>query len=130
MTIKFFNDDKGVRHMIKRILAIKGKYAIEEAEDGLKAGKKLESFPADLVILDIKMPQKDGYKTCMDIRNSINLKDIKILGISGTSGKSGKILVEKYGANRFLGKPFDSKLFKKIVEQLLRKDEKKRTDNL
>ena len=61
--------------MIRRLLSIERKYEIEEAVDGFEAGEKLRKFKADLIILDIRMPGKDGYATCKDIRKDVNLKE-------------------------------------------------------
>ncbi len=117
--ILIVDDDAGVRLMIQRILSRDGKYAIEEAKDGFVAGEKLKIFKADLIILDIMMPGKDGYATCKDIRKDESLKNVKILGISGESGEIGTIFIEQYGADRFLEKPFNATAFKNIVAGLL-----------
>lgn len=121
--ILIVDDDAGIRLMIKRVLRTEERYEFEEAQDGLQAEEKLKSFLADLVILDIMMPNKDGYATCKDIRDDERLKGIKIIGISGNSGEIGKIFIEEYGADFFIEKPFNSKEFKEIVFQMLWEEE-------
>ncbi len=117
--ILIVDDDDGTRYMIRRILTMERRYVIEEAVNGNDAEEKLRTFKADLVILDVMMPEKDGYKTCKDIRCDLKMKDIKIIGISGCSGEIGKIFIEEFGADRFMEKPFSSREFKEIISKLL-----------
>jgi DNA-binding response OmpR family regulator len=103
--------------MIKRILLLDGRYDIEEAENGLEALETLKGFNADLVILDLMMPGKDGYQTCRDMKQ--DFKGVKIIGMSGNIEAIGKIFVEEYGADYFFEKPFSSREFKnKLIEVL------------
>jgi len=93
---------------------------IDEAGDGNEVEEKIKKFAPDLIILDIKMPGKDGYATCMHIRDSLGMKDVKIVGISGVSGRVGAAFMDVLGADCYFEKPFDNEEFKKKIIQLLK----------
>lgn len=122
--ILIVDDDEGMRQSIRRLLTIDGKYEIQEAIDGYDAEKKLKKFTPHLIIIDVKMPGKDGYATCMHIRDSLGLKDVKIVGISGISGGIGAAFMEVLGANFYFEKPFDTIKFKERIAKLLEEDSK------
>jgi len=118
--ILIVDDDEGTRYMIRRLLTIERNYIIEEAVNGNDAQEKLKKFKADLIVLDVMMPEKDGYKTCREIRDDLKMNNVKIIGISGCPGEIGKIFIEEYGADRFLEKPFTLIEFKETISKLLK----------
>jgi len=95
-------------------------YEVVEAADG-KAGMRLfRESPADLVITDLIMPEKEGIETIMDLRR--NFPDVKIIAMSG----GGIIQAEDYlgmaqgvGAHRVFEKPFGVSDMLKAVRDLL-----------
>ena len=117
--ILIVDDDEGMRHSIKRLLSLERKYDIEEASDGIAAEKKAEEFVPDLIILDIKMPGKDGYEVCFNLRKKIGNEKMKVVAMSGFSGKFGEAIMEALGADCYFEKPFDSEVFKKRIAALL-----------
>jgi len=114
------DDDYGMRQSIKRLLTTEINCEIDEAGDGNEVEEKIKKFAPDLIILDIKMPGKDGYATCMHIRDSLGMKDVKIVGISGVSGRVGAAFMDVLGADCYFEKPFDNEEFKKKIIQLLK----------
>ena len=124
--ILIVDDDEGMRQSIRRLLAFDGKYEIEEAVDGLDAEEKLKKFTPNLIIIDVKMPGKDGYATCMYIRDDLGMKDVKIIGISGVSGGIGAAFMAALGADFYFEKPFCSNKFRERILKLLKDDSKKK----
>lgn len=121
--ILIVDDDDGIRECIIRILAKENKYHLEIATNGLEAEEKIERIHPDLVILDIKIPQKDGYAICMHIRETLKMHNIKIIGMSGISGGIGEAFMTTLGADHYFKKPFSVMDFRKRVSELLNEKE-------
>ncbi|MBN1912832.1 MAG: response regulator [Candidatus Omnitrophica bacterium] len=116
------DDDDIVRKTIINILELEGKYDIEEAQDGLIAEKKIEEFIPDLIILDIKMPNKDGYEVFWDLKKKPDKGHIKVIAVSGFSGQIGGAIMDALGADSFFEKPLDIKKFRERVNALLKEE--------
>ena len=115
--ILIIDDEEGLRCAIKRLLSLEKKYEIEEASDGFMGEQKIDSFSPDLVILDLKMPGKDGYEVCASIRASG--KTLKIIAYSGLLGEPEKKRMMDLGVDAFFEKPFDIDQFKHKISELL-----------
>ncbi len=63
------DDDSNIRELLKLLLKREG-FEIHEASDGIEALKLLKTVKVDLVILDIMMPNMDGWQLCEELRNS------------------------------------------------------------
>jgi len=66
------------------------------------------------------MPGKNGYATCMHVRDNLRMKDVKIVGISGIYGGIGRSFMETLGADFYFEKPFDAIKFKERISILLK----------
>ena len=112
-------DDPDLREMLKDTL-IRRRFTVLEAEDGKQAILHFKQGVTDLVITDLIMPDEDGLKVIMKLRE---LKPgLKIIAISG-GGKAGPgsylNLAKALGADAVLSKPFSvADLIKKIGELL------------
>jgi DNA-binding response OmpR family regulator len=117
--ILVIDDEPSVRELLYAMLIEEG-YEVVEAADG-KAGMRLfQECPADLVITDLIMPEKEGIETIMDLRR--DFPDVKIIAMSG----GGIIQAEDYlgmaqgvGAHRVFEKPFGVSDMLKAVRELL-----------
>ena len=99
-------DDRDLREMLK-ISLLKRKYTVLEASNGKEALARFKPTITDLVITDLIMPDEDGLKVIMKIKE---LKpSIKVIAISG-GGKAGPgnylNLAKALGANEVFSKPF------------------------
>jgi DNA-binding response OmpR family regulator len=99
-------DDEDLREMLK-ISLVKNKYTVLEASDGKDAITKFKPSLTDLVITDIIMPQEEGLKVIMKIREV--KPSVKIIAISG-GGKAGPgsylNIAKALGADAVFSKPF------------------------
>lgn len=107
-----------VRMVVRYIKKIDGSLEIETAEDGFEAGRKMESYTPDLVILDLNLPGIDGFKVCKNIRAS-DKKDVKILAMSGQGSDENRRKIISCGADEFVAKPFDMDAFAVLIRRLL-----------
>jgi len=105
------DDEAAVRESVCGILSDVG-YVVAEAGDGVAGVDSLRSNTADAVVMDIYMPQRDGFETIRELRRVA--PNVRIIAISGgTRGDFDPLkAAEMLGADRALRKPF-------AVEELL-----------
>lgn len=101
--ILIVDDDLHIRELIKVFLSNEG-FEVYEASDGVEALSKLETVKVDMAILDIMMPNMDGWQLCRELRESY---DIPLLMITAKGETSQKIKGFELGTDDYLVKPFD-----------------------
>jgi CheY-like chemotaxis protein len=117
--ILVIDDDDNVRLSVKLALE-DAEHEVDEAADGAVGMNRLRSRPADLVITDIFMPEKEGLETIDELKR--DFPQIKIIAISGGGSMDPQEylqIAQKLGADRSLLKPFDIDLLVKTVDELL-----------
>ncbi|MEZ5025209.1 MAG: sigma-54 dependent transcriptional regulator [Chitinophagales bacterium] len=102
--ILIVDDEKAIRRTLKEILEYE-KYTIDEAEDGEAGLQKIEKNEYDVVILDVKMPKKDG----IEVLNEMQEKgiDTPVIVLSGHGNIETAVEAVKKGAFDFIPKPPD-----------------------
>ena len=113
------DDEPQVRGLIRRVLEHEG-HTVELAQDGDLAVKAYRSNPADLVILDIYMPEKEGLETILELRDEY--PEIRIVAMSGGGGAFGYDpleTAEHFGVERTITKPFDAGALLAAVNEVL-----------
>ena len=117
LKILVVDDDKEIVDSIGIFLKAEG-YAVEKAYNGLEALDILMSRTVHLLLLDIMMPEMDGIKTLLKVRES---KNIPIILISAKSEDADKILGLTAGADDYITKPFNpSEMVARVKSQLRR----------
>lgn len=101
--ILIVEDDVAIAEIEKDYLESNG-YECDLVFDGGKALDVFFSKEYDLVILDLMLPNKDGYELCHEMRK---FKDVPILLITAKTAVSDKVLGLGLGADDFISKPFD-----------------------
>lgn len=116
-TILVVDDEKEIRDLIDIYLTNEG-YKVLKAQNGKEALSFLEKQTIDLIILDIMMPELDGIKTCIKIRNSRNMP---IIMLSARGEDMDKIIGLTTGADDYMTKPFNPlELIARVKSQLRR----------
>jgi len=116
--ILIVDDDVGVRAYLKKVL--NGFFiSIEEAADGFEAGIKMIQFQPDLLILDLFMPNMNGFEVCKKIKKDPTIKETKLIILSGHGTKENQKRAISLGADAFLNKPSSKKEIIDCVEKLL-----------
>ena len=90
------------------ILMDHGKFQINIANNGVDALKLLEKIVPDLILLDIMMPEMDGFETCKRIKETEHLKDIPIIFLTAKNETEDLAKGFGLGAADFVCKPFNS----------------------
>lgn len=117
LTVLVVDDDKEIVDSIAIFLQADG-YMVEKAYNGLEALGIVMTHTVHLLLLDIMMPELDGIKTLLKVRES---KNIPIILISAKSEDADKILGLTAGADDYITKPFNpSELVARVKSQLRR----------
>ena len=111
-------DDNQVNSIIaKKILANRGLIS-HMVTSGTEAINKIKESKFDCVLMDIQMPEMDGYQTTQKIRQGDNSADIPIIGLSANISEDDVSKGLAVGMNDYLGKPIDpQKMFEALSEQ-------------
>ena len=118
--ILLVDDDHEERFATSRILRNAG-YDVEEAESGQEAIQKAEQVDPDLILLDIVMPEMDGFETCRKIKADDKLADpfvILVSSIQNSPDNQAKGLDN--GADGFISRPFEANMFIAQIRSMLR----------
>lgn len=77
-----------------------------EANNGFSAGAKLMEEKPDLIFLDFKMPELDGFDFCRFMRKDPRFKDVTVVAMTGLRSDSDQARMREVGVNDYLFKPF------------------------
>jgi DNA-binding response OmpR family regulator len=111
------DDDTDIRLLLRELLERAG-YAVDEAQDGREALRTLFTTPPALVILDVTMPDMDGYQTLERIRD---LSDVPVLMLTARTQELEKVRGLAAGADDYVAKPFGRQELLARVQALLRR---------
>lgn len=96
------DDEAAIRNLIHRFLG-KQDYQVESAEDGKSAMAMFESFNPDLVILDVNLPDANGYALCQDMQSRTG---VFVLMLTSRTDEADKVRAFTQGADDYITKPF------------------------
>ncbi len=109
------------RDLLGRRLKGQG-YTVEMAESGAEALAKLEASAFDLVLLDIMMPQMDGYEVLRRIKSDARLQHLPVVMVSALGETESVVRCIELGADDYLTKPFNPLVLKaRVTSSLSRK---------
>ncbi len=103
-TILAVDDEEHVRRLLQRILERAG-YDVVTAGNGREALDKLSLASVNLVLLDIRMPEMDGFQTLDLIRQQYDIPVIMVTGVGGVPSVSDALTL---GSDDYVIKPFQS----------------------
>jgi signal transduction histidine kinase len=100
------DDISSGRKALESLLIGQG-YYLEIAENGEQALKKAEAFKPDLILLDVMMPEMDGFEVCRRLRQDPGLAEVPVVMITALDDKESRLKGFAAGADDFVSKPFD-----------------------
>jgi len=116
-SILIVDDDAPIRALLRRILEEDG-HQIREAEHGESGLRLYRGAPADLVITDILMPERDGMEVTLALTQEF--LDARVIAITGATGDQNFLNVAKlFGARRVIQKPFTAEEVRRVVRFVL-----------
>lgn len=116
--ILLVEDEKKIAESLKKGLS-EQHYHVEVAYDGIIGKKLFETFPFDLIILDINLPGMNGYDLCREIRKKS--EQIPVIMLTALSATDDKIEGFDAGADDYIVKPFDFKELLVRIRALLKR---------
>lgn len=119
--ILLVDDDERLRNLLCKFL-VENDFFVSTAQDTSHARKLMELFVFDLMILDVMMPQEDGFSFAEAIRaGPIRFKDIPILFLTAMGETENRITGLNHGADDYLSKPFDPQELLLRIQAILRR---------
>jgi DNA-binding response OmpR family regulator len=114
------DDDPEILTLLGLRLKQRG-YEVIEASDGEKALEQAREQKPDLVILDVMMPQKNGWEVARELKQDAETKDLGIIILTAIGEKMNEITSPLYGADAYIDKPFEFDKLEKAIAAVLEK---------
>ncbi|MBR1736782.1 MAG: response regulator transcription factor [Firmicutes bacterium] len=119
LKILIVDDDEHIAELISLYLNKEG-YETREVYSGRKALEEFSVFSPHLVLLDIMLPEIDGYQVCREIRQ---ISNVPVIMLTAKGETFDKVLGLELGADDYIVKPFDTKELVARVKAVLRRYE-------
>ena len=117
MMILVVDDEKNIRELIRKYAVFEG-YDVDEACNGMEAIDKCRQGAYDIVIMDVMMPELDGFSACREIRKTSNTP---IIMLSARGEEYDKINGFECGADDYVVKPFSPRELMLRVEAVMKR---------
>ncbi len=105
-TVLLVEDMDDSRFMLRRLLELEG-FAVIEAEDGALALEALRKHPCDVVLLDLRLPNINGFQVTRALRATTQFQSIPIIILSALDDEYTRTEARAAGCNEYLSKPID-----------------------
>jgi type II secretory ATPase GspE/PulE/Tfp pilus assembly ATPase PilB-like protein/ActR/RegA family two-component response regulator len=117
-TVLLVEDEETLRRVMRDLLEQEG-YLVHEAGDGAEALEMIDRFAPDVVLLDLNLPNVDGYTVLAQLRSRPATRDLPVLVLSARGDEDNEVRVLRLGATDFLTKPFRPRALSARVEATL-----------
>lgn len=122
-SILLVDDDQEIRELLDAYLSRAG-FTVRTTADGAGFREALNAqVPTDLVILDVMLPDEDGFSLCRWIRQHPRLAQVPIIMLTASSDEADRIIGLELGADDYLGKPFSPRELQARIKALLRRSQ-------
>ena len=113
------DDEVNARYILNLKLTMKKNFVVEEAENGHDAIKKVKSFKPDIIMLDVMMPEMDGYECCKVLKENPETEDIPIIFLTAKTRTTDIIQGIRVGVDDYIMKPYDFEdLYQRMMKML------------
>ena len=127
-TILLVDDDSDTLEFLTYNLE-KEDYIVHTASNGYEAIKQAVKIIPDLIILDVMMPEMDGFETCTELRNIMELKNTDISFFTARGEDYSHVVGLEAGADDYIVKPIKPKILVSKVKSLLRRNAVGKTED-
>ena len=111
------DDDRNIRALVKRML--RSEYLVIDADDGDEAVSLARHHNPNLILMDILMPNTDGYTACRTIKQDPLTRGIPVVMLSSIAYELNKKLSQQMGADGYITKPFRGKVLSDGISDIL-----------
>ncbi|MGB9153871.1 MAG: response regulator transcription factor [Alphaproteobacteria bacterium] len=120
--IVLVDDDRNILTSVQMALEAEG-FAVRTYPDGDEALRGLMQTPADLAVLDIKMPRLNGMELLQRLRQSDTMSHMPIIFLTSKDEEMDEIMGLRMGADDYIKKPFSQRLLVERIRSLLRREQ-------
>jgi two-component system, cell cycle response regulator DivK len=120
-TILYVEDNSDNRKLVRRVLEVEG-YVVVEAKDGAQALEQLESQSIDLALMDINMPEVDGYTLTSKIRAMPQFAELPIVAVTANVMRGDRERSLLAGCDGYIQKPIDIDTLSQQIERFMRRN--------
>src|SRR5512140_894020 len=117
-TILYVEDNSDNRKLVRRVLEVEG-YAVVEAQDGATAMACLEHGGIDLALMDINMPEIDGYTLTARIKAMPQFARLPIVAVTANVMRGDRERSLQAGCDGYIQKPIDIDILSQQIERFL-----------
>ena len=119
-TILYIEDNCDNRLLVRRVLEAEG-YRVIEAEDGLAGMDFVQSETPDLVLMDINLPELDGYEVTKRLKKSPAMAEVPVIAMTANVMKGDREKTIAAGCDGYIPKPIDIDSLPNQIAKFLRK---------
>jgi two-component system cell cycle response regulator DivK len=119
--ILYIEDNPENRLLMRRVLMAEG-YLVDEAVDGNSGLQKASESPPDLILMDINLPEIDGYEVTARLKQLPNMTGVPIIAVTANVMKGDREKTLAAGCDGYIQKPIDIDLLPSQIESFLKKD--------
>ncbi|TBU89009.1 response regulator [Phytopseudomonas dryadis] len=119
-SILLVDDDQEIRELLHTYLSRTG-FQVTTVADGAEFRRGLAEHNADLVILDVMLPDEDGFSLCRWVREHQRFAQVPIIMLTASSDEADRVIGLELGADDYLGKPFSPRELLARIKALLRR---------
>jgi two-component system, cell cycle response regulator DivK len=120
--ILYIEDNPENRLLMRRVLMAEG-YIVEEASDGNSGLQKAAESPPDLILMDINLPEIDGYEVTARLKQLPNMTGVPIIAVTANVMKGDREKTLAAGCDGYIQKPIDIDLLPSQIERFLKRNE-------
>ena len=120
------DDEENIRQLVRKYANFEG-YKVTEAADGMEALEICRQCSFDLIIMDVMMPNMDGYEAVRTIRQ---YSQVPIIMLTARGEERDELLGFELGVDEYISKPFSPKILVARVEAILRRSMAAKTDSI
>lgn len=116
------DDNRAITEVLQLNFSLLG-YEVHVASDGDEAEKKCRAVKPDVLILDVMMPKKNGYKVCRNLKLDPETSRVPIILLTAKNLKEDVYWGYDSGADAYMTKPYDPRQLEILVDQLIKETE-------
>ena len=121
-SILLVDDDQDIRELLDQYLTRAG-FQVRTVGDGAGFRQALDEAPVDLLILDVMLPDEDGFSLCRWVRQHPRFAQTPLIMLTASSDETDRVIGLELGADDYLGKPFSPRELQARIKALLRRSQ-------
>ena len=115
-TVLLVEDNHMNKVLVREILTLNG-YEVVEANSGVEAIKYLVNGRANLILMDLHLPEMDGFTATRIIKADVKNRAIPVLALTASAMKGDEEMILSRGFDGYIAKPIDTRTLLKVVKE-------------